>query len=118
MGLFFSILLTYIIPSIIIACPIWFFGRQRVHWFWWEFFNLLIPFLTWIILALTNLRNKSLSNAGIEALMLGVLIGIIQIFPVIVPEIYGSRLKSAFVTLLLSIIIVLLVYFFMPSLPE
>lgn len=118
MGLFFSIFLVYIIPSLIIAAPIWFFSRERVHWFQWEFFLLLIPFITWVVLASINLRNKSLSNAGVESIILGILIGMIQIFPAIMPEVFGSRLKSAFVTLFLSIIITLLVYFIVPSLPE
>lgn len=118
MGLFLSIFLAYIIPSLIIASPIWFFNRERVHWFYWEFLNLLIPFIIWTILASANLRNKSLSNAGVESIILGILIGIIQIFPVIMPEVYDSRLKSAFVTLFLSIVITLLVYFIVPSLPE
>jgi len=118
MGLFLSMLLSYVIPAIVIAGPIWFFGRERVHWFRWEFFSLLIPFLVWIFLASTNLRNKSLSNAGVESVIIGILIGIIQIFPVIIPEVYESRLKSAFATLFLSIIIAVLLYFFMPTLPE
>lgn len=118
MGIFLSILLIYVISSIIIAAPIWFFGRHRVHWFYWEFFDLSIPFLIWVILVLTNLKSKSLSNAGVEALILGILAGVIQIFPLIMPEIFGSRFKSAFTTLLISIIVTLLIYFFMPTLPE
>lgn len=118
MGLFLSMLLSYVIPAIIIAGPIWFFARTRVQWFHWEYLNLLVPFLIWIFLALTNLRNKSLSNAGIESITLGILVGVIQILPVIMPEVFGSRLKSALATLFISVVIAVLIYYFMPSLPE
>ena len=118
MGLFLSMLLSYIIPAIIIAGPIWFFARARVQWFCWEYLILLIPFIIWGFLALTNLRNKSLANAGAESIIIGILAGILQIFPVIMPEVFGSRLKSALATLLVSIIMAILVYFLVPSLPE
>lgn len=118
MSLFFSIAVMYFTPSIIISSLVWFFARGRVAWLKWEFFSIAVPILIWIMLALMNLRNKSLSNAGIEALSLGIIVGLIQFFPVIFPEVISSRGRSALISLFLSILAAVIIYFFMPTLPE
>ena len=58
--------LIYVLIAGVLASPIVFFGRRRVHWQWWETLVFIIPFFIWMALMLSEFSTgrKSLANLG------------------------------------------------------
>ena len=58
--------LIYVLIAGVLALPVVFFGRRRVHWLWWETLVFIIPFFIWMALMFSELSTgrKSLANLG------------------------------------------------------
>jgi hypothetical protein len=58
--------LIYVAIAGVLAAPIVFFGRRRVHWMWWETLVFIVPFFIWMGLMFSELSTgrKSLANLG------------------------------------------------------
>src|SRR5882762_3471342 len=58
--------LIYLLIAGVLAAPIIFLGRRRVHWNWWETLAFIVPFSIWMGLMLSEFSTgrKSLANLG------------------------------------------------------
>ena len=63
--------LFFLVPAGLVAAACWIGGRERVHWFSWEYSILFVPFLVWALLCLLRGEGKSMSNIGAEPLRFG-----------------------------------------------
>ncbi len=88
---------------------------RSVGWAWWELVLPIVPFGVWFCLVRISGNQKTLSNAVIEPLLCG--FAVITPFLVkVVAARYGWRTGLAyFVGWLISCVLVLIIYFFMPA---
>jgi len=106
----------HLIPSLLIALPIWIKGRRRVSWCWCDYALIILPFTTWALLMNYHDAGKSLANLT-EGIWLGCLIPVAAIVRIIAVSRKGQRLLSFFLLLLFCLIAVGL-WYFVPTLPE
>lgn len=111
------LLFLYAMPAAFICLPtVW--RYRSIGWQWWELLLPLSPFGLWLFLITIDDRQKNLSNAVIEPLLCGLAAVTPILFRVAVAR-YGWRPGLAyFGGLLISYALVLIVYFFMPAIPE
>lgn len=93
--------------------------RKRVNWRIWEFVFSFLPLVVWISLVAFNSKGKTLSNAVVEPFVCGILSSLqaltCSIFAVmqqkrgVFPLVFG---------VILGCISAVLVFLFMPALPE
>ncbi|MFC1593874.1 hypothetical protein ACFL38_00930 [Candidatus Omnitrophota bacterium] len=117
MGMFLSILGLYLIPTLILSAPIWFFSRKRVQWFPWEYFSFLLALGMWFLLTFIFFNDKSLAHM-FEVFIIGVLVGLSQLIRVILPKMRESRIISAVVVMVIQICSTVAVCVLMPAMPE
>ena len=102
--------------AIVISCPFWILGRKRVTWRKIDGLVLFVPYLLWLGLMRVNDLGKSLSNL-LEPIIIACLAGLSACVRIVV----GSRANETRVTgiLLGSVsLLAVMVWRFMPSLPE
>ncbi len=58
---------------------VWFLGRRRVQWNKLDFLILVLPYATWMILAVALNLSKSMANAAVEPLYLGLAVALAPI---------------------------------------
>ena len=55
--------LIYLLPAVPLSLPLWYFGRRRAQFMWWEASVLLLPFIIWLCSSfLLSPKDKSLGN--------------------------------------------------------
>ena len=114
--MFVSIL--YLIPAGIISLIIWGIGRKRAGWLNNEFIFIIIPVMVWPLLTYFGHRPKSLSNI-VEVVYSGLAGGFILLPRLFIPAV--SRQRKIQITVLSTIfvsIVILLIWFLVPILPE
>lgn len=79
----------------------------------------LVPICLWLVLVIINDKGKSLANFVFEPVILAVLVCILAVVHSVIDgrEFLNSR-SLAIVTVSLSVVLVLGVFFLMPALPE
>jgi len=101
----------------VLAAPIIFFGRKRVHWYYWELLVLVVPFLVWTGLMFSDLSNgKSLANLG-EPFYFALAIPVAALVRVVA----GSRVpERTFAAALIALMCIVAggVFLIVPPLPE
>ena len=100
----------------VVAAPILYFGRKRVHWEKWELVAFVIPFAIWSIAILIDGEGKTLSNLG-ECQVISIAIPVAALIRVFV----GQRAKQRILSMLLIVLLCavgIATYFLMPGLPE
>ena len=106
----------YLVPLLLVAGPVWFFGRKRVRWNRWDFAIVLLPLAVWSVATMVNDTGKSLSNF-VEALWLGCVVPLAPIIRVVVGERGNQKLVA--LGLLVGVCLVAMgLWAFMPGLPE
>jgi hypothetical protein len=61
--------LMYMLPAVPASLALWYFGRRRARFMWWELSVFILPFIVWLV-SFNLAKDKSLSNI-VEALILG-----------------------------------------------
>ena len=107
------------VVALVVAAPVAFLGRKRVHWQTWELLSLVIPFCLWMVVAIVGLSTgaKSLANVGIEPRILGLALGVGALVRVVI----GTRVteKRAAIGILAGICVAALaVALIVPALEE
>jgi hypothetical protein len=96
--------------------PIVFLSRRRVEWRWWELASIVLPFGLWCVLSLLVPRPKSMANIGeIGILMLGIVA--LAVLRVAVGR-QPASLRLAWLGQIGLLLLVTIVYFTTPELPE
>lgn len=98
--------LLYIVAAVPGCLPLWYFGRKRAQFMWWELSVLIVPFGIWICFFLTS-RDKSLGNL-VEALVLGGAIPIAALVRVLIGRVLSRNLVAVSLFTAQSILAVLL----------
>lgn len=103
-----------------IYCPViigfsYIITRKFIQWKRGELWVLIIPFLVWFLLNLSSIKNKSLANT-IELKYIAIVIGVINCFSLFFLK--GKPEVKPIFDILASIVLVILVYFLFPFLPE
>lgn len=109
--------LIYLVPILLIACPIWYWGRNRTDWKRSDFAVAVYPYWIWVGLMIFVARGKTLSNFFVEPIWLG----LIAVVSPATRLITGKRIQSKrYPELLLLFVILMGIMFWkwMPSLPE
>lgn len=104
------------IPIAIVAGPIWFFGRRRVHWRGTDFAIAIIPFALWVTLMWCDGTGKSLANV-VEGVWLGCLVPLATIIRLATARKGHGRIVAAGLLFVLCLVAAGL-WHFMPALPE
>jgi hypothetical protein len=84
--------LIYLLSAVLLSLPLWFLGRKRAQFRWWELSALVVPFIIWLACFELLSRNKSLGNI-VEASILG---GAIPL-GVLIRVMIGGRLNRSVV---------------------
>ena len=102
----------------VLSAPVVFFGRNRVHWRYWELLVLVLPFVVWTVLMSSELSTgrKSLANLG-EPFYIAVAVPVIALVRVAIGTRIPERACAGALIALMSIIAGG-VFFLVPPLPE
>jgi len=71
-----AVAITYLffaVPAILLALPVWFFGRHRIKWSGFDVLVFVIPWAVWALVFTFGPRDASLSSAIVESVVLGFL---------------------------------------------
>ena len=111
------LLLLYVVAAAFICLPtIW--RYRSIGWQWWELVLPIVPFGIWFCLVNINGSHKTLSNSVVESLLCGLAACTPILFRVAVVR-YGWRSELAYIVgSLISCVLVLIIYFFVPAIPE
>jgi len=83
--------LIYLLPAILLCLPVWYLGRKRAHFVWWELSVFVLPLVAWLIVFSAS-KDKTLGNL-VEALILGCVVPVAMLIRVLV----GNRLNRTLV---------------------
>jgi len=72
----------YLLTAVPVSLPLWYFGRRRAGFLWWELSSFVLPFAVWIV-SFALAKDKGLGNI-VEALILGCSVPIAALVRVIV----------------------------------
>lgn len=103
-------------PIILVVIPLVYFTKRRVNWRWWEGAALIVPFAIWLSLETVVDRPKSLANLFEYAAMV-VAIPIAASVRILVAQ-RLPQLPVAAALQLALVVVIILVYFKTPLLPE
>jgi len=109
--------LVHAVIAAVLSAPVVFFGRERVHWRYWELLVLILPFTVWCLLMFSRLSTgKSLANLG-EPFYFALAVPVAAFVRVAISSQVPQRLCAA--VLIATICVVAAgVFFIVPSLPE
>lgn len=100
-----------------LSAPIFFFGRKRVHWQWWELSAFVLPFAIWLLFMSSEFSTKkSLANL-MEPFYFSLAIPLAALLRVAV----GTRISERFCAgVLIAVLcaVAAVVFLVVPSLPE
>jgi hypothetical protein len=101
----------------VLAAPIAFLGRKRVHWRAWELFVLVLPFFVWAVLMSSKLSiGKSLANLS-EPFWFALAVPVAALVRVAVGSRVSERACAASLIALVCVAAAA-VFFIVPPLPE
>lgn len=108
----------YSITAVPISAIIWVKGRQKVNWSIWEYIFVFIPWIYWFFLMIiVDTGTKTFANLK-EAYICGIFGGLILLTRLVVPASSEKKLVILLKGLMISILLVTLIFFFTPALPE
>jgi hypothetical protein len=106
----------FLIPAAPVCLVIWYLGRRRVLWNKLDFLILVVPYATWMILAIAVNLPKSLANFS-ELLCLGLAINLAPIIRLVLQRSWNGNVVAA-ALLIVAAVVAAGIYFYVPCLPE
>jgi hypothetical protein len=107
----------HLIPTALVAVPLWYFARHRVSWGVFDFLIITVPFLLYLAAALVLPCPKSFANLLVEPFLLACCLPLSPLTRVLAGERTGSTKLSAWLLALLCMLAIAL-YAFVPALSE
>jgi len=109
------------LPFLLTAGPVsaacWFFGRNRVRWFKWEYSILITPYVVWLLFVTIAGDGKSLANAFAEPFYLGCGAALASIIRVAVGKKLNQKATASVLFAAVCILAVML-WAFVSPMPE
>jgi len=62
--------LIYLLPAVPVSLAVSYFGHRRARFTWWELSVLVLPFIVWVVFALSS-KDKGLWSPMVELFILG-----------------------------------------------
>jgi hypothetical protein len=111
------LLFLYSVSAAVVCLPlIWWY--RSIEWRWWELILPVVPFGLWLCVMAISDKGKSLSNGVIEPLLCGCTACIPIALRAAATRCGWQVEATYFIGLLASCVLVMVIYFGMPSLPE
>jgi hypothetical protein len=107
--------LIYLLPTVLLLLPLWYFGRKRARFMWWELNVLVVPFAMWLVGFLLSSKDKSLGNV-VEVFILTGAVTIAALIRIVIGAKLNRNFVSASLMLLICVVAVLLGIMF-PEVP-
>ena len=89
-----AVWLLYLLAAVPLSLAIWYFGRKRVEFRWWELSVLILPFAVWLGVSTWSSSGKGLGNFILEPLLLGGAVPIAAVIRVIVGGAINPKLTA------------------------
>ena len=105
------------VPLLITFLPAWYYRRWSFRFYWSDYLLIVLPWSLWGLTAGGPGVNKSLSNAVVEPLVLGLGLAVLVLVRVFFALRFRQPILSR-VVLLLSLFLSLALSLFIPGLPE
>ena len=99
-------LVLFLLPAFPLSLPLWYFGRRRARFMWWELSLVIVPLAIWLVLFLVS-TEKTLGNL-VEALILGLSVPFAVLIRVVVGKTVASGIIAGLLLILLCGVAVLL----------
>lgn len=107
----------YCLPIVIIGIPSYFFLRAKTTWTIYDLGLLILPYCAWFLeSAFVSDHEKSITNAVVEPLYLGLIVAFIPLIKFIL-QYFGRNLPAKFY-LFSMCVIAILIGFLVPGMPE
>jgi hypothetical protein len=98
--------LIYFLTTGLLCLPIWYLGRKRAHFVWWELGVFVLPFVAWLIVFSLS-KDKTLGNL-VEVLILGGVVAVAMLARVVLGNTANRNLVAAGLLGLQCVIAILL----------
>src|SRR5258708_2930319 len=76
--------LLYLLAAVPLSLALWYLGRKRTRFMWWELSVLVLPFAIWLGFSALSSNDKELGNFMLEPLILGGVVPIAAFIRIIV----------------------------------
>jgi hypothetical protein len=96
----------YLLSAIPVSLPLWYFGRRRAGFIWWELSAFVLPFIVWLV-SIALAKDKRLGNI-VEALILGCSVPVAALVRVIVGRAVNRSLIAGSLIVLICVGAILL----------
>jgi hypothetical protein len=96
----------YLIPAVPVSLAVWYFGRRRAQFMWWELSIFILPFIAWLV-SFNLAKDKGLSNI-VEALILGCTLPLATLLRVAIGKALNRALVAGSLMFAVCIVAILL----------
>ena len=98
--------IVYLLPGVILSLPIWYWGRRRARFMWWELGVFILPFIIWLCFFLIA-KDKSPGNLW-EAFILGGAVPVAALIRIIIGTNLNRHVVAGCVVFLICVFAALL----------
>jgi nitrate/nitrite transporter NarK len=77
-----------------LSLALWYFGRKRAQFKWWELSAFVLPFIVWLVLSALSSKNKGLWSPMVEVFILGCTVPVAALIRVIVGRAVNRNLMA------------------------
>src|SRR5260370_11892928 len=92
-GLLVVAWLIYLLPAVPVSLAVSYFGHRRARFRWWELSVLVLPFIVWVVFALSS-TDKGLWSPMVELFILGCTVPVAALIRVIVGRAVNRSLMA------------------------
>jgi hypothetical protein len=100
--------LLYLLPAVPLSLALWYFGRKRAQFKWWELSAFVLPFIVWLVLSALSTKNKGLWSPMVEVFILGCTVPVAALIRVTVGRaVNRSLMESSLIFMICALAILL-----------
>ena len=99
--------LIYLLPAVPVSLAVSYFGHRRARFMWWELSALVLPFIVWVVFALSS-KDKGLWSSMVELFILGCAVPVAALIRVIVSGAVNRSLMAASLIFVICALAILL----------
>jgi hypothetical protein len=99
--------LIYLLPAVPVSLAVSYFGHRRAGFMWWELSVLVLPFIVWVVFALSS-KDKGLWSPMVELFILGCMVPVAALIRVIVGRAVNRSLMAGSLISVICVLAILL----------
>ena len=99
--------LIYLLPAVPVSMAVSYFGHRRAGFMWWELSVLVLPFIVWVVFALSS-KDKGLWSPVAELFILGCTVPVAALIRVIVGRAVNRSLMAGSLISVICVLAILL----------